>query len=119
MGSKLDIYLPLVSKHHNYSNNPQNYLDLLHSEVEEGEFVSDRDERLGPGTSHARTQTSVQFDDHQLVQHVFDGRLVLHVFQVVVVLHLQAIQYYMSILQDGRNWSSDFIIEQTQSNSRN
>ena len=42
---------------------------LLHSEVEEGEVISDWDDRLGSLAAHRGAQASVQLDHHQLVQH--------------------------------------------------
>ncbi|GMT17579.1 hypothetical protein PFISCL1PPCAC_8876, partial [Pristionchus fissidentatus] len=52
-------------------------LNLLHRQVEEGEVIAHRDDRLGPLAAHRRAETSVELDDHQLVEHGGDGRLVV------------------------------------------
>ena len=57
------------------------YLNLLHSEIQEGEVRPHWDDRLGPLAAHGGPQASVEFDDHQLVEQRRHGRLVgaLHV----------------------------------------
>ncbi|GMT10244.1 hypothetical protein PFISCL1PPCAC_1541, partial [Pristionchus fissidentatus] len=52
-------------------------LNLLHRQVEEGEVVAHRDDRLGALAAHRRAETSVELDDHQLVEHGGDGRLLV------------------------------------------
>lgn len=45
------------------------HLDLLHGEVEEGEFGADRDDGLGAVAAHGRPEAAVELHDHQLVEH--------------------------------------------------
>lgn len=46
------------------------YLNLLHSQVQEGVFVSHTDETFRPFAAHTGAQTSIQLHHHQLVQAV-------------------------------------------------
>ena len=47
-----------------HKNNLKNHLNLLYSQIQEGQIVSDLDNRLGPLTTHRCSQTTVELDYH-------------------------------------------------------
>lgn len=48
---------------------PTTHLDLLDRQVEEGQVVTDGNDRFGTLATHGGAQTTVELDDHQFVEH--------------------------------------------------
>ena len=45
------------------------YFDLLHSKVKKCEVTANWDDRLWPVTAHGSAQTTIEFHNHQFIQH--------------------------------------------------
>lgn len=55
-------------KHPQHSKHIRSYLNLLHSQIQEGVLVPHPDEAFGAFTTHACAQAAIEFHNHQLVQ---------------------------------------------------
>ena len=59
-------------------------LNLLNCQVKEGQVWSHWYHRFRSTAAHRGPQTSIELDDHQLVQHLLDGGLGLRCVQVTI-----------------------------------